>query len=501
MATKTVVRPNIFIYDTKIEGSDGAQLHDKAPSSTVDLAKLVRWLAGKGIVSPTVWLLGSELAEQFGWLTHRDDKEATGKLIRDDIKTAFTTASMTPAVEKATYRFTVYPHWNARDKPIVEIVAARLGQLSDGHRGVLDSLVTDDPMAEIAHRVNWVTTHLKISATGPAATLGGALAERIWNPAPEPGVWPLGTELEPTRFEPSFAGAQPDPPRGKKIVVVDQRKAVLAAMGTARLGTGTPTAMPGHEVDWHSKTAPATVVDVVLPALSYLAVPPILRVHRLQQTDNAARVPVCTTTVKQMLASSADGGLGMDVDDIEFGTAWVFPQTSPKLASWTKAMREAFTTAGDDESINVMLKEIYQRSYMQYSLEHTAGTMHSQPTWPGDIRADVRCRALRYAARIYRDHKLLPVAAQMDAWYYLVDEDFDTAIFDDDSLLNGKYRVKEVRFHDPRATSRDAAPAKATAPAPVTAPTPTPAEADDGARTGLLHRIFGRSRSAISSPR
>ncbi|SHU27006.1 Uncharacterised protein [Mycobacteroides abscessus subsp. abscessus] len=494
MTPKTAVRPNIFVYDTAVCAPDGSPLIERGPQSAVDLAKLVRWLGDKkGISSPTVWLLGAALAEQFGWLQHRDDKEATGNLIRDDIKAAFTTPSVTPAVEKASYRFTVYPHWKARERPVAEIVAARLGQLTDGHRGVLENLVTDDPMAEIEHRVQWVTKHLQIGATGPAGALGEALAKRTWKELPEPGVWPLGSELEPTRFEPSFAAAQPDPPAGKKIVVVDQRKAVLAAAGTVRLGTGTPRAVPGYEVDWTSKTAPATVVDVELPALSYLGVAPILRVHRLQQTDNAVRVPVCTRTVQLMIANTADGGLGMDVDDIDFGTAHVFPQTSTKLATWTKTMREAFTLAGDDKSIEILLKQIYQRTYMQFSLEHNEGEAIWQPTWSGEIRADVRARMLRYGARIFRDHDgLLPVAAQMDAWYYLVDEGFDESIFNDDSPLNGKYLVKEVRFHDPDT----AASAEKVEPTPKGRPAEAPQSdtSSEEARGGLLHKLFGRSR-------
>ncbi|WP_131823597.1 hypothetical protein [Mycobacterium talmoniae] len=445
------------------------------------MAKLVRWLGDKkGISAPTVWLLGAQLADRFGWLAQADDKKATAEWIRADLKAAFQTASVTPVVQKSAYRFTVFPHWQARERPIAEIVVARLGKLTDGHRGVLDDLVTDDPEGEIVHRIQWITENLRIDATGPAATLGARLAESIWKPPPVEGVWPLGDDLEPTRFEPSFSAKIPDAPPGHKVVVVDQRRAVLAAVGTARLGMGQPERMPGGQVDWHDPKVPDAVVEVELPALEYLAIPPILRVHRAQQASHAVRaVPVCTRTVQQMIAGAADGGLGLDVDDIKFGEAWVFPHTGKKLESWAAAIRKAFTAAAGDPAVEAMLKAIYQRYYMAFSLDHTAGTCQHQPAWSGDIRAHVRATSLRYAARIHRDHKLLPVAAQMDAWYYIVPDDFDTTIFDDTSELNGKYRVKEEIPH----VSEETAPATTDH-----SQTATPHR-----RSGLLHRILGRA--------
>lgn len=496
---RKVLRPNVFVHDGSVEGPDGGVLIGNSPPSVQKLAELVVWLGGrKGLKSPTVWLLGAELAERFGWLEHREDKEATAELIRASLKHAFATSFVDSAVvERAAYRFTVYPHWNARDdssKVIAEIVVARLGHLTDGHRGVLDDLQTEDPEAEIVRRVRWIAGNLKIDAAGPAAKLGERLAERIWNPPPPAGVWPLGPELVPTKFEPSFHGPIPEPGPGQKVVVVDQRKAVFAEMGNVRLGIGNPRKVPAHEVDWlNASAAKCAIVQVELPALDELGVRPIMRVHPAQQLDRGARVWVCTATIRQMCAGTADGGLGLDLDEIRFlGDAWMWDKTSQKLEAWTKALRAAFTAAGDDESLTVMLQRIYQRLYMRFSLEQgEADSSVDQPVWSGLIRAGVRVRSLKYLARVAADTKLWPVSVQVDAWYYVVDEDFDESVFNDDSAFNGKYRVKEVIAYVPlqEGGQDDTAVSSPAAAVPVSA-----ADVASARPAGLLTKLLGGRR-------
>lgn len=463
---RKTTRPNVFIHNASVVGPNGLTLIENSPPTPAKLGELVPWLGErKNLKNPTLWLLGDDIAGRFGWLEQREDKEATAELIRASLKKAFSASHVdTAAVERAAYRFTVYPHWNARgdrDRVIAEVVVARLGELTDGHRGVLDDLQSDDPAAaeaEIVHRVRWISDNLKIDAAGPAAKLGQRLADRIWNPPPPPGVWPLGTDLAPTKFEPSFYGPIPKPGPGEKVVVVDQRKAVFAEMGNVRLGIGKPRKVPAHQVDWlHATTPPCAVVKVELPALNELGIRPIMRIHPNQQLDRAAQVWVCTATIRQMCASAADGGLALDLDDIRFlGDAWVWDKTSQKLEAWTKALRAAFTAAGDDKSLTVLLQRIYQRLYMRFSLEQgEADSSVDQPVWSGLIRAGVRVRSLKYLARVAADTKLWPVAAQVDAWYYLVPEDFDESVFNDDSSFNGKYRVKEVTYYDPNQGAAD----------------------------------------------
>ncbi|WP_100513966.1 hypothetical protein [Mycobacteroides abscessus] len=512
---RKTIRPNVFIHNKSVVGPNGLTLIENSPPTPAKLGELVLWLGErKNLKNPTLWLLGDDIAGRFGWLEQRENKEATAELIRASLKKAFSASHVdTAAVERAAYRFTVYPHWNARgerDRVIAEIVVARLGELTEGHRGVLDDLQSDDSSAaeaEIVHRVRWIADNLKIDAAGPAAKLGQRLAERIWNPAPPAGVWPLGNDVVPTKFEPSFHGPIPEPGPGEKIVVVDQRKAVFAEMGNVRLGIGKPRKIPAHQVDWLSaNTAPCAIVQVELPALDELGIRPIMRVHPNQQLDRGAQVWVCTATIRQMCAGTADGGLGVDLDDIRFlGDAWVWDKTSQKLEAWTKALRAGFTAAGDDKSLTVMLQRIYQRLYMRFSLQQgEADTSVDQPVWSGLIRAGVRVRSLKYLARIAADTQLWPVSAQVDAWYYVVPEDFDETVFNDNSEFNGKYRVKEVTHYDPDAHSPEQQAAvdlqpgalPQTSAAAIASPLQEPATPHSPARPGgILTKLFGgRSR-------
>ncbi|WP_255802063.1 hypothetical protein [Mycobacteroides abscessus] len=506
MADKEILRRNVFVHDDRVSDQNGDVLFEKSPQTTADVASLIRWLGkNRGISSPTLWLLGAELAERFGWLdvdaSDEQLADATGDFIKAEIKKAFEaqTQGKSVVVQRAAYRFTVYPHWNQRGgAPVAEIVVARLaGELADGHRGVLDDLRTDDPEAEIVSRIRFVAEHLKINAAGPGALLASRLADRVWSPPPPQGVWPLD-DLAPTMFEPVQSATAPEPKLGEKLVVVDQRKAVLAAMGTVRFGMGDPREMPGSKVDWHSSEAPCTAVDVMLPALDSLGIPHVLAVHPLQRPDRTVQARVSTITVKQMLLPTADGGLGMDLDDVEFGDALVWPETSTKLATWTKHMREFFVVAGEDASLLIMLKEMYARYYKYFESQYSKGP-HSQPVFSGLIRADMRCRSLRYARLIEADERcrgLLPIAAQTDAWFYVVPDDFDTSVFNAyDTLvngkhLNGKYRVKDEKLGtEPPKTP----PATVTTAAgPATSAAAESAEERGG--RGILTKLFGRDR-------
>ncbi|RIT36749.1 hypothetical protein D2E76_15935 [Mycobacteroides abscessus] len=521
MADKAAaVRPNVFVHDDRVSGPTGNTLFDKSPQTPGDIASLVRWLGkNRGLTSTTLWLLGEELAERYGWLdaaaelpedaTGKELAEAAGKFIVNEIKHAFEQVmERTVVVQRESYRFNVYPHWNqvGNSAPIVEIVVARLaGELADGHRGVLDNLRAEDPAdlePEIVTRVRFLAEQVKINTAGPGAILASRLADKTWSPPPPDGVWPIDN-LAPTLFEPVQAAAQPVPKLGEKLVVVDQRRAVLAAMGTVRFGMGTPYEKPGNKIDWLAEESklPCAAVDVTLPATDQLGIPYILRLHPLQQRDRPVQVRVSTITVRHMMAPTADGGLGMELDDIVFGDAWVWPDTSPKLATWAKHMRGYFELAGDDLSLQIMLKEMYSRYYNHFASQYSKGA-HRQPIFPGLIRADMRCRALRYPPLIQKNEKsqgLLPVAAQTDAWFYIVPADFDIAVFNAyDTGQNGKYRVKDEPLMGTEAPEPTPPPATETPAPPVRQAHPqtstSPDESTGHGGRGILNKLFGRDR-------
>lgn len=437
---------NVFVHDDRVVGPDGAVLVDKSPPTVSDLVKLTRWLAKRGVTSPTIWLLGAELAQRYGWLDNQHDVAATAETVNASILAAFRELDAGVIVEKRAYRYTVCRSWARRADVVAEIVAARLGMITDGHRGVIDDLVSEDPEAEIVHRVRWVNQHLSIAAAGPAAQLAARVAEQNWNPLPDEGHWPLrDDELIPTAFEPVTHWAAPAAPaRGGRLVVTDQRRAVLAAMGTVALGVGTPERVSNAgALPWADKP-PAAIVKATLPALDYLGIPAALAVHPAQKPTEPATAWVSTRTIQQMLAPAADGGLGMDSADLDLGPAWVWPQTSVKLGTWAKRIREAIAAAEGDESVLALLKQMYARYYTFVSSQFARNTVHFQPMWSGMIRADMRARALRFAARIHSETGLLPVAGRVDAWVYRLPARQAVAVLSDDSSANGKYRVKET---------------------------------------------------------
>jgi hypothetical protein len=436
---------NVFVHDDRVVGPDGAAIADRSPQTVGDLVKLTRWLGNKGVEAPTIWLLGAELAPRYGWLDNADDISATAEVVNKSILAAFREVDPRVIVEKRAYRFTVCRSWARRGEVIAEVVAARLGMITDGHRGVIDDLVTDEPEAEIVHRIQWISEHLSIPAAGPAPQLAARLAERNWNPLPPQGQWPLSeAELSATRFEPVTHWFSQPPQRGGKLVVTDQRRAVLAAMGTVALGVGTPEHVAdATDLPWADQP-PTAIVKATLPALDYLGVPAALAVHPAQKTNEPATAWVCTLTIEQMLKPTADGGLGMDTVDLDLGRGWVWPQSSVKLGTWAKRIREAITAAGDDESINILIKQMYARYYTYFSSNFASNTVHYQPLWSGMIRADMRARALRFAARVRRDTGQLPVAGRVDAWIYRISGRQSVSVLEDTSPANGKYRIKEI---------------------------------------------------------
>ncbi len=454
-----MVKVNVFVHDDRTVGPDGQVLVDKSPATVADLVKLTAWLARepRAVQGPTIWLLGGELAGRFGWLEQPEDVEATANAVYESVLAAFQQVDPSAIVEKRSYRFRVCKSWARREEVIAEVVVARLAMITDGSRGVIDGLVSDDPEAEIVRRINWVTEHFKIDAAGPAAHLAAQVAERTWSPLPPEGRWPLrDSEMTATMFEPvSQWHTDETLPRGGKLAVTDQRRAVLAEMGTAVFGLGDPERVRNARgLGWADKQPPQAAARITLPALNYLGVHPSLAVHPAQRLDEEVTTWVCTRTIQTMLAPAEDGGLGMDSDDLEITTAHVWPQASQKLATWAKRMREAIDDAGGDESLDPLFKEMYSRYYTWLSSQYAKGTASWQPIFSGTIRAGMRARSLRFNAKVYADTGLRPVAARSDAWIYRVTNKKQLDALTDPSGANGKYRVKEVVEHTPSVWAR-----------------------------------------------
>ena len=85
---------NVFIFDDRVLGSDSSVIVDKSPQLVTDLVKLTHWRSKRGADSPTLWLLGAQIAGSYGRL---DNPNIT-------ILTAFGTRREIPPTGRAAPR-------------------------------------------------------------------------------------------------------------------------------------------------------------------------------------------------------------------------------------------------------------------------------------------------------------------------------------------------------------------------------------------------------------
>lgn len=264
---------------------------------------------------------------------------------------------------------------------------------------------------------------------------------------------PEGVAAEVAVLEPDLVWShKPHRARGDgRDVETDQRAAYLASAGQLDLGFGQPRQVAAPDPGVFGEQAPPF-------GLWRMTLPPAMELDGLTKRlplphpgmdwDREASVWVTTRGMQQLTAPVSAGGAGLAVAELAIDTAWLWPQQSRLLRTWADTLRVKLSEARDEDRQDRQdfIKAMYTAylGRMSTSKWHGSQRVHEQPAWAAAIRADVRFRAMRYAARIAADHGLYPIGVEVDAWIYRLSGDVDPAVLDEDNTANGKYRIKRI---------------------------------------------------------
>jgi hypothetical protein len=277
----------------------------------------------------------------------------------------------------------------------------------------------------------------------------------------------LDPPIEPCPQPPEIAGGLVvDPPMtkwrnlphrskaGTIEVEVDQRRAFLASAGQVWLGYGTPFRVAHPEVlVFNEQRPPFGVWHVNLPAgkdLDGLSKRlPLPQEH--MDWDEPASLWITTRGVQHLTAPVEFGGGGLAPAELDIDAALLWPEQSRLLKTWTEVLRAADKQAIAEGRVDrsAMVKAIYSSYIGKTEAAKIANTMrvHQQWAFAPAIRADVRWRAMRYAARIVTEHDVYPVDVDADAWTYRLPEGTDPAFLEEKSTDNGRYRIKNIETY------------------------------------------------------
>ncbi|WP_342661382.1 hypothetical protein Rruber_05142 (plasmid) [Rhodococcus ruber] len=463
------------------------------PVDSIDkLDQLIRWAALTPLGSPAqVWLVGTDACAQLGWIIDPgseddvDDLEALRVRAADELRQVIS-ATLPPLTAQG---------WELRGDPghVVHLSRAigKATQMVDivlepyvwtywnkdfgwgnrvGDMGVLGSptagtyLPDDDlPAAlELGRRLAWSAQHLGVLPGPTPARTGAAVLDKIRRERTRTGKGILVTTAGPV---PPLDG----PPRGDlepaagwarvpdeddlhdvhRLVTIDQRAAYLASAGMLSFGYGRPRHVVGDAaVEEASRVKPAFGLwRVTLPAAGQYCLPEKLPLpHPMMRSDAPVRTWVSTVSLEGLCAPIADGGMGLEVDDLEVTEAWVYPEQGRALDKWASILRAARGVAveTDDAAMKRFVGACY-KGYIGRMVNPdmwTATRMqhHHQPLWRAAIIAHCRWRGRRVAMRIARETGRWPIRTMTDSWVYLLGDGDDVA---DDSSALGKMVVEK----------------------------------------------------------
>jgi hypothetical protein len=165
---------------------------------------------------------------------------------------------------------------------------------------------------------------------------------------------------------------------------------------------------------------------------------------------------VSSVSLEGLMSPVAEGGLGLDLGDLELEEAWVFDRQARLLEAWARSLREARAAAV--EAGDAPMKRLVGAAYKSYIGRMVnpdlwgAKTMrhHHQPLWRAAIMAHCRWRGRRVAMRIAGETGRWPIRTLTDSWVYLLPDGVDIA---DESAALGKMVVEK----DARLTAADTA--------------------------------------------
>ncbi|QSE72347.1 hypothetical protein [Rhodococcus sp. PSBB049] len=463
------------------------------PVDSIDkLDQLIRWAALTPLGSPAqVWLVGVDACAQLGWIIDPgseddvDDLEALRVRAADELRQVIS-ATLPPLTAQG---------WELRGDPghVVHLSRAigKATQMVDivlepyvwtywnkdfgwgnrvGDMGILGSptagtyLPDDDlPAArELGRRLAWSARHLGVLPGPTPARTGAAVLDKIRRERTRTGKGILVTTAGPV---PPLDG----PPRGdlepaagwarvpddedlhdvRRLVTIDQRAAYLASAGMLSFGYGRPRHVVGDAAVEEAFRAKAAfgLWRVTLPAAGQYCLPEKLPLpHPMMRFDAPVRTWVTTVSLEGLCAPVADGGVGVEVDDLEVTEAWIYPEQGRALDKWASILRGARGVAveTDDAAMKRFVGACY-KGYIGRMVNPdmwTATRMqhHHQPLWRAAIIAHCRWRGRRVAMRIARETGRWPIRTMTDSWVYLLGEADDVA---DDSSALGKMVVEK----------------------------------------------------------
>ncbi|MCZ1075703.1 MULTISPECIES: hypothetical protein [Rhodococcus] len=462
------------------------------------LDKLLHWaaLTPHGLTAQ-VWFVGIDSCSQLGWSIDPGSEDDVDDLeqLRQRAATELTqtiTATLPPLIAAG---------WELRGDPgyVIHLIrkVGKATQMVDlvlepyvwtywnkdfgwgnrvGDMGILGNpaagtyLPDDDlPAArELGRRLAWSIKHLDTLPGPTPARTGAAVLDKIRRERLRTGkgiVVTAGGPIPPIDgaprgdFEPAAGWSRipdaDDLEGATALVTIDQRAAYLASAGMLSFGYGRVRNLLGVDAAAAatSDKPPFGIWRVTLPAAGQYALPEKLPLpHPAMLDEQPVQTWITTISLDGLCAPIADGGMGLDVDDLDITEAWVYEEQGRALDKWAKVLREARAVAA--ESGDAAMKRFLGACYKGYVGRMvnpdmwTATRMqhHHQPLWRAAIMAHCRWRGRRVAMRIARETGRWPIRTMTDSWVYLVGE--GQTLADDSDALGKMVLEKHVELTD-----------------------------------------------------
>ncbi|AYA23428.1 hypothetical protein C6369_001985 [Rhodococcus rhodochrous] len=462
------------------------------------LDKLLHWaaLTPHGLTAQ-VWFVGIDSCSQLGWSIDPGSEDDVDDLeqLRQRAATELTqtiTATLPPLIAAG---------WELRGDPgyVIHLIrkVGKATQMVDlvlepyvwtywnkdfgwgnrvGDMGILGNpaagtyLPDDDlPAArELGRRLAWSIKHLDTLPGPTPARTGAAVLDKIRRERLRTGkgiVVTAGGPIPPIDgaprgdFEPAAGWSRipdaDDLEGATALVTIDQRAAYLASAGMLSFGYGRVRNLLGVDAAAAatSDKPPFGIWRVTLPAAGQYALPEKLPLpHPAMLDDQPVQTWITTISLDGLCAPIADGGMGLDVDDLDITEAWVYEEQGRALDKWAKVLREARAVAAEtgDAAMKRFLGACY-KGYVGRMVNPdmwTATRMqhHHQPLWRAAIMAHCRWRGRRVAMRIARETGRWPIRTMTDSWVYLVGE--GQTLADDSDALGKMVLEKHVELTD-----------------------------------------------------
>jgi len=469
------------------------------PVESVDnLVKLIAWaaLTPHGLTAQ-IWFVGLDSCAQVGWTIDPGNEDDVDDLEQLRVRAA---EDLTNAIA-ATLPPLIAAGWELRGDPgFVTHLTRRVGnatQMVDvllepyvwtywnkdfgwgnrvGDMGILGSptagtyLPDDDHAAakELGRRLAWSVRHLDTLPGPTPARTAAAIVDKIRRErlrtgkgiaVTTAGTLPPITDLPRGDLEPAAGWSRlpdsDDLDDVESLVTIDQRAAYLASAGMLSLGYGTPRHLTGDDAVAAARNTPIAfgLWRVTLPAADQYSLPAKLPLpHPEMLHDRPVQTWITTVSLDGLRSPVVDGGMGLDIDDLDIDQAWVYPEQGRALDKWAKVLRAARTTAVEtgDAPMKRFLGACY-KGYVGRMVNPdmwTATRMqhHHQPLWRAAIMAHSRWRGRRIAMRIAAETGRWPIRTMTDSWAYLVGEGQNVA--DDGPQLGKMTLEKQVQLTD-----------------------------------------------------